>query len=230
MNLIAISAILLMLNAASASGMQEATPSQSYAVSQQNEDAVLRRVRPVLRASGYAGLIAYSGRCGAKRAEFVEFPRIDLHSPSGATALERIREIFKNDAAVKVATEPGKVIMITIGTPLAAILRTRISLIQLAPIGQYNPFLAFGAVLDADEVKAELKRLNFHTPHVFNFGMLVAEPAPGLPHLPATLRNVTVVQVLNLIARKFDGIVIYRTCVQPSGAGLVKINFVGLAK
>ncbi|HEV2289678.1 MAG TPA: hypothetical protein VGR81_12060 [Candidatus Acidoferrales bacterium] len=57
---------------------------------------------------------------------------------------------------------------------------------------------------------------------------LLATPAPGLPHLPAEMKDVTVNQILNSIAVTFKGIVIYGTCTHPNGGGLIQIRFTGL--
>jgi hypothetical protein len=46
----------------------------------------------------------------------------------------------------------------------------------------------------------------------------VAEPMKGLPHLPASIRNVTMEQALDKIAKTWagEGVVIYRVCTEPT--------------
>lgn len=232
MSFITIYTLLFLLSGISASSTQEKVPSQSqsqsYTASRQNEDVVLQQVRPVLRANGYAGFISYSGSCYTRRPDFVGFPAIDVSRPGGSTTLGAIRGIFANDAAVKVTERPGKVVAIRIGSPPDSILRTKVSRLRLSPLIQFNAPLAVFLVMGADEVQAELDRLNFYTPQVLNSGLLLAKPGPGLPHLPAVLRGVNLQQIFDLIAKTFDGIVVYGTCIQPNGRGFVNVNFVGL--
>lgn len=231
-SLIAISSLLLLSSSISAQSTQQSVPpqsqSQGYAsISRQNENIVLRHIRPVLRASGYAGLITYNGSCHTNNPDFVEFPRVNMSRPGEGTTLGVIREMFENDSAVKVKEKPGKVIEIKIGSPVTSFLRTKISVLRLGPIDQYNPDIAIYAIMGANEVRTKMKRLNFYTQQIIIFDTLIAEPAPGLPHLPAVLKNVSVEQILKLIAKKFGWIAVYGTCRQPNGKGFVKVNFVG---
>lgn len=232
MSFIAISSLLLLSSGISTPNLQQSVPPQSqsqiYASSRKNEDSVLQRVRPVLRANEYAGLITYSGACHTNHPDFVGFPRVNVRRPSGSTSLAAIREMFANDSAVKVKEKPGKVIEIKIGSPVTSFLRTKISVLRLGAINQYNPDIAIYAIMGAKEVKEKMNRLNFYAPQVINFGTLVTEPAPGLPHLPAVLKNVSVEQILKLIAKKFGWIAVYGTCRQPNGKGFVKVNFMAL--
>jgi len=135
MSFIAISSVLMLSSGMSAPNLQQSVPPQSqsqiYASSRKNEDTVLRRIRPVLRASEYAGLITYSGSCHTNHPDFVGFPRVNVNRLSGSTGLAAIREMFANDSAVKVKGKPGKVVEIKIGSPVTSFLRTKISVLRL---------------------------------------------------------------------------------------------------
>ncbi|MGA7080677.1 MAG: hypothetical protein WBQ43_20140 [Terriglobales bacterium] len=95
------------------------------------------------------------------------------------------------------------------------------------PIAQYNPTLAIGAVENSEEVKAALAKLGLRAPVLLS-EQLLAKPSSGLPHLPAVMKNITFGQVLDSIAVTFHGMVVYGTCVQSDGKGLLEIDFVGL--
>jgi len=58
--------------------------------------------------------------------------------------------------------------------------------------------------------------------------MLVTKPAAGLPHLPRTIKDISVKQALSLIASTFDGVVVLGTCRRSNGTGLLEGYFVGL--
>lgn len=233
MNLVRAIIMLFLSSGALASHLQPGAPPQSqsrpYAISRHNEGIVLKWVRPVLRDSGYAGLIEYSGFCRTNHPAYVEFPKIGISQPRQTTPLDAIRDIFADNMAVKISEEPNKVIIINIGSPSVAIIHTKISSLRLAPIIQYNPGIAVYAIMGAGQVKARMDQLNFHTTQYINFGMLVAEPAPGLPHLPAVLKDISVEEIFKLIAQTFHGIVVYGTCIQPNGRGFLKVKFMGLA-
>jgi len=200
--------------------------SQHFAAGQ-NEDAVLSYLRPALHATGYAGRVYYSGTCKTDGLEFVAFPQVGVHPPESSTALGAVREIFRGDAEIQVVEKPQKIISVTVGKPLTAILDTRISLFRTARIAQYNPTLAIGGVENTEEVKAAMAKLGLRVPQQLS-AQLLAKPSSGLPHFPAVMKGMTVEQVLDSIAVTFQGIVVYGTCVQPDGKGLLEIDFVGL--
>lgn len=199
----------------------------SYSVSKRNEDSLLKYLRPALRSSGYVGQIYYSGQCEGTEVEFVFFPQVQVLPPSGNPGLSAIRDMLRGNDNVLVSEEPRKAILIRIGQPDTTILKTRIHVFKLAPLGQYNPSAAIGSVENTGEFKGEMGKLGIHVPLTLS-GQILTKPSPGLPHLPAEMKGVTVEQVLNSIAVTFKGIVIYGTCAQPDGKGLLEIDFTGL--
>jgi hypothetical protein len=224
-------AIILVL--ASLSGLLVPTRARAQQESGQhfaggeNEDSILRYLRPTLRAAGYAGRVYYSGACKTEGLEFVAFPQVDVHPPKGNSALDAVREMFRGDADIQVVEEPHKIISVTVGKPLITLLDTRIPLFKMVPIAQYNPTVAIGAVENTEEMKAAMAKLDLRVPLQLS-AQLLAKPSPGLPHLRAEMRDVTVDQLLDSIAATFQGIVVYGTCVQSDGKGLLEIDFVGL--
>lgn len=225
--------VVLILALGSILGLQMPTragPQQnraSYPLNNQNKDAVLSYLRPILDGTGYAGRVYYGGSCQADALEFVSFPQVGVHPTEGNMALSAVREMFRGDTEVRVAEEPHRIISVRIGEPSTAILATRISMFRIAPIAAYNPSLAIGAVENTREVKAEMARLGIHVPLQLS-EQLLTKPSRGLAHLPAVMKDVTVDQVLNSIASTFHGIVIYGNCAKPDGKALLEIDFTGL--
>lgn len=202
--------------------------SRSFFVSAQDEDSLLNYLGSALRTSGHAGRLDYAGSCQKDSMEFVAFPRIAVSQPSGnLMALGAVQQIFRGDAGVNVAEEPQKIISVRVGEPSTAILQTRVSLLKISTMGRYNPAIVIGSVESTRELKTAMTKLGLRVPLQLS-EQLLATPAPGLPHLPAEMKDVTVNQILNSIAVTFKGIVIYGTCTHPNGGGLIQIRFTGL--
>lgn len=202
---------------------------QAQPVSYQSEDSVFTRLGRILRATGYVGRVYYGGRCHTGGLGSVDFPRVVVHPTQSNTALSAVSEMFQGDAAVQVSEGREKILSATIGEPSTAILKTRISVLRIAPMAAYNPTGAIGVVEGTSEVKAAMAKLGLRFPLELSEQLLV-KPSPGLPHLPAVMKGVTVGQALDAIAVTFQGIVAYGTCPEANGMGLVEIDFVGLGR
>jgi len=105
------------------------------------------------------------------------------------------------------------IIRIRIGKAPDAFLQTKISLLTLKPMEQYNPTLAVSAIESTGEVEAAMRRLGVRPVQAIGT-QLIAEPAKGLPHLPSSMKNVTVDQALDSIAKTFKDVVVYGACVR----------------
>jgi hypothetical protein len=195
----------------------------------QSEDGVFAHLGRILRATGYVGRMYYRGSCSTEGFGSVDFPRVVVHPPRGNTALKAVREMFQGDAAVQVTEEKEKILSITIGGPSTAILKTRISVLKIAPMAAYNPTGAIGVIEGTSEVKAAMAKLGLRFPLELSEQLLV-KPSRGLTHLPAVMKGVTVGQALDAIAVTFQGIVAYGICPEANGMGLVEIDFVGLGQ
>jgi hypothetical protein len=188
-----------------------------------NEDAVLKYLVPALSSAGKAGLLYYSGAYDAKSSDPVPFPLLELQAPSKSeTGLAAVREIFQSDKNVTVSEEPSGIITIRVGDISPEILETKISLLRLDRTEQYSPGDAITAIEKTKDVEASMRR--FRLRPTLNLGGQVVQPAEGLPHLPPSMKNVTVDQALGSIAETFRGIVVYGVCAQPDGTRLVYID------
>jgi hypothetical protein len=201
-----------------------AKPSVSSLTSERDERAVLKYLWPTIESAGEVGRIYYRAVCQSNDNLPVQFPRVDVQPPSrGKTGLDAVREIFRNDKSVTVMEDKGGIIRIRIGEFPTAILQTKISNLTLGPLGQYNYWLAIGAIESTPEVRSAMNTLKLSVPLKF-YDMLVQQPAEGLPHVTSSMTNVTMDQALDSVTVAFRGIVLYGACVPP---GLYKIDFTG---
>jgi hypothetical protein len=225
--------IVLLFTLTSLSALQANAQDQHglrlHPVIYQNEDGVFTHLARILRATGRVGRVYYGGSCRTEGLGSVDFPEVVVHPPQSNTALRAVREMFQGDAAVQVTEGKEKILSVTIGEPSTAILKTRISVLRIAPMAAYNPTGAIGVVEGASEVKAAMAKLGLRFPLRLS-EQLLAKPSPGLPHFPSVMKGVTVGQALDAIAVTFQGIVAYGTCPGANGMGLVEIDFVGLGR
>jgi hypothetical protein len=98
--------IVLLLGSALGCASTEGLP-RGYVISQHNQEAALKYLRPVLLSRGGAGRIYYSTACKTKDGESLPFPpvevfpRVEVRQPSKeTTGVVAVREIFENDKHV----------------------------------------------------------------------------------------------------------------------------------
>lgn len=197
--------------------------------SNRNLEAVMEHLRSILSTSGGCARISYSTDCYTGDEQPLPFPKLTLQTPSAGTAgLSAVRELFEKDSSVRVTEDKSGMIRITIGEPVPGILDTKVSVLQFSPEERYNPGLAVLAILATKEVQAAERALGLKEPFTIT-DMNVIQAAPGLPHLPPSVKDVTVDQALNRIAKTFGGVALYRTCKGPNGDRLITFDYVGLS-
>ena len=84
--------------------------------------------------------------------------------------------------------------------------------------------MAIDAILNTDEFNVAMRKFGLGLPLTVT-DMNILEPEQGLPHLPVLLKELTVVQAFDLIARTFGGIVSYGTCSGTGNEHLSYVNF-----
>jgi hypothetical protein len=211
-------------------GASESTPGQAglREVSNRNKDTVLKCLRRAASSSDIAIRLYYLGDCSPNDEEPIPFPFTKVEPPSkGKTGLASVREIFKNDKNVAVTEEAG-IIKIWIGKVPTEILRTKLSSLTLDPIEQYNPDEAIIAINNTKEMQAAMR--SFGLSAVWSASSSRTLPAKELPHLPASIKDVTVEQILDLMAKTWDGPVIYGACAVPTDASGKRRFFIGSAQ
>ncbi len=186
---------------------------------ERNEDQISSYLRPALKSSGGAARLDFGVPC-EPWAEDVPFPHINAQPPpKGATGLTAVRQMFRNDTQVVITRDQFGIIRITIGRVSTAVLQTRIALLTLKPVERYNDFMAIEAIENTRAVKAAMHKLGLQLTGGVG-GQIFTLPAKGLPHLPSSMRNVTMDQALDSVARTFADIVTYGMCTQRRGPRL----------
>jgi hypothetical protein len=169
---------------------------------------VLRYVWPAVQSAKASGRIYFSTACTRPDQYRVPFPKTDVQlPPKDALPLAALHAAFQGDKDVAIAEDHG-VIRVRIGNPPETVLSTKISQLNLTPEAQYNPEDAMGDILQAKEVTVAEKNLRI----VFPLGMsdhIVAPPLEENPHLPKSIRGISVDQAFDMVAKTFGVIVIY---------------------
>jgi hypothetical protein len=197
---------------------------------ERNIEALLKYLRPVLKPVDGAARIYYVGTCNQKGDQSA-FPRLNLQAPSsGAVGLAAVRQIVQNDKTVTVSKDRSGMIRINIGKLASPLLQTRIRSIKLTPDQQYTDWLAIGAIEESKEVDAartpgEKAFEKLGGGEVVVCSILVQSPVEGFPHVPARMRDVTLDQALDSVAKTFGAIVIYSEWRGPHGALHSYIDF-----
>jgi hypothetical protein len=184
--------------------------------------AVIDYLRPALTYVAGAARIYYAGECPAVekdtsgQLQFL-FPAVFLESPPAeVTGMNAVRQIFRDDPNATVMQDRSGMLRITIGSVSTAILQTRIQALTLDPIEQYSAESAVATIVNAPELHAAERSLNFHQP-LWTIDIIVSGPIPGAPHLPKLMKDVTLDEALDSVARTFKGIVMYGVCKRPDG-------------
>ena len=178
--------------------------------------AVRRYLLPVLASAGKTGRVYYEASCPRVKDYPLAFPRMEVCPPlTNATDLAAVRSVFREEKGVLVSEDSSGTIRVRIGRVSDAILQTRISILKLTPIDQYNFLPAIGAIESAPEVQSARERLHIVLPMRVIGSMPVMRPAEGLPHLPPELSNVTMDQALDMVARTWGRIAFYGACAEP---------------
>ncbi len=178
--------------------------------------SVLKTLWPALHYGETVGRIYFQTACQPSDDLRRSFPKLDVHRPSkGKAGVEAIREMFRTERNAAVTEPQPGVVSIKIGAVPDAILKTRIPHLSLNPEEQYNIWLAIEAIQDSPEVRSMMRRLAIGIPAT-PMNIQIREPIAGQPHLPESIDNATFDQALNIVARAFRGVVIYRFCTAPA--------------
>ncbi len=203
-------------------------PEDACAATERNQSVVLDHVRPVLRSAGLSAVVYYRGACRGRSHDLVPFPAVKLRNPStGGAGLPAVREIFRDDRGVVVTQAQPGVIRIRVGEVPDQILRTKISHLALGPAGQYDATSALYELLSAADFRAALRRNQFQALPVYPpLVNLVNLPGAAVPHLPRVMKELTVDDILQSVAKTFKGVVLFGGCERPR---LLSIDFVLVA-
>lgn len=224
-------AIVLIVGLHFASGQEfKSERNDARAASERNREALLRHLRPVLESTGAAGRLYYGGECWTKLGDGISFPQLELEPPSKeAIGLAAVRHIFSKSKEAMITEGRSGVIGIRIGDVSDDLLKTKIDMLTLKPIERYNFQRAIMAIQRAREIQAKMRKLGMEEPVTILHEHII-DPAPGLPHLPAFMKDMTMDEALDRVARTFGGLVIYGECTSANGTRLLSVNFVPIAQ
>lgn len=199
------------------------------------KDNVLTCLRPALKAVGKVGRLYYRADCQPVQQpdplhpyclpDTLLFPLTAVNVPlKDTTGLAAVQYVFRDAKEVTVTEEQSGTIKILIGEIPDAILRTKMICLKLTPDEQYNPMLAIFAIEGEQDVQAAMSRLRYVST-VNYLALLVVRLAKGLPHLPSSMKNMTMDAALDAVAETFKGIVMYGACTQSDGTNIYDIDF-----
>jgi len=180
-------------------------------LSVRNQDMFLHDFGPVLKASGGVGRLYLGSECVGD-SEDLFFPRMELKSEDkGKAGIDALRDVLAKIKDVAVAERRPGIIGISIGTISNDLLRTKIQVLRLKPLERYNELLAIKAIFGTREVETKMREQRMDpAPMVVIHPIL--DPDSKLPHLPASMKNLTVDEALDQVAQTFRGLVIYEEC------------------
>lgn len=200
--------LYLILVAAISAATARTDPDEPLRVERHNKDILRKHLLPILGPRGGAARL-YFEDCTPNA-----FPHFKLQPISGEKkdVTAAVHEIFKKDKRVSVAQGPSGIVRIYVGKVPLEILRTKIHSFKLTTDQRYTPELALIAIESAPDVEAAMRHLKLEHPLVVT-SIRVMEARPGVPHLPASIAEVTLDEAYDLVARTFGGLVVYKACV-----------------
>lgn len=193
-------------------------------VSKRNWNNFLQYLAPVLKSTGGVGRLYYRADCWTERGDGILFPWLELVAPAKSkTGLAAIQDMFRKEKRVTVKKGPPGIYRISMGNVSYELLRTKIHVLTFTPRQRYNVQDAIWAIEQTKEVEGKVRELKLEYPPTVG-SWRVLEPAAGLPHLPMSLRNVTMDEALDRVAQTFGELITYGECVNGVGTHLYSID------
>lgn len=185
--------------------------------------SIIDYLRPALENVGEVARIYYASECPMKRNEL---DSVWLEPPlQGATGIDAVRQIFRDDPSVTVTQDRSGMVRIVIGSVSSTVLQTRLPSLTLNPFAQYTAASAVDEIAFTADSYAKERRLPFRlAPYLIDH--LASGPGAGRPHLPATMQNITIDGALDAVAKTFSGIAVYSECGEPDGKILFRPGFI----
>ena len=182
---------------------------------------------PAVTSMGSAARLYFAGPCAAvtnsagPRRVYPVFPSLALErSPVGASGTDAVREVLRNEPNVVVTVNTSGLTNITIGDVPMTYLNTKIHQLTLNQSERWEPFYAIRAIEGAGDAGDSLRALNMHTfegPSIIDIIMAELPGDERAAHLPPVLKDVTIDQALDLLAKTFRQLVSYGVCTQDNG-------------
>ena len=182
---------------------------------EQNEATVLRYLRPILQSSGATARIYYRADCQSDPDYPIPFPRLTLRQPRARYRnASVVGDVFRNNAAIAVTRTERGLFHIRIGKVPEELLQTKISNVSFKTSEQYDIHSAFRVIENTVEFRRKQRQLRVRAISR-PYDLPVQAPMEGLPHLPPSLKKVTVDQALDEIAKTFGVVIVFGYCSSP---------------
>jgi hypothetical protein len=178
---------------------------------------------PVLKTAGGAGRLYVHSRCVGASKDVLLFPRIAVKAQAkGKTGVAAIRDALSDKGVIVTERRPG-LIGVWVGDVSNDLLRTRIHVIKLKPMERYSYQDAIAAIIGTKEVQAKMRELHMEiSPRVIHYP--VSYPDAKLPHLSASMTDLTMDEALDQVAEVFRGLLIYEVCEGQNSRRLFSIH------
>jgi hypothetical protein len=204
------------------------SPDSESDTAERNQEIIVHDVGPALQAAHKAARINYAVPCNPNSRNPLPFPKLKTEPrPENKNGLEAVRDIFRNDKRVAVSEQPRGIIQISVGSIPTEVLQTKVRSLTFKADEQFTPALAVAALKNANEVEAVIRRVGLQEALSVD-SIAVEHPRRGRPHLPAVMRNVTVDQALNAIAKTFGVVIVFAQCTSRNGPALFDIYVIFL--
>jgi hypothetical protein len=122
--------------------------------------------------------------------------------------LAQVSYLFAKSKKVTISRGRSGQFRIFVGDVSDELLRTKINLVSFGPTERYNAIDAIIAITQTKEIQAKLRELGLEQPLTFCPGAS-QEPNRRVPHLPVSVKNVTMEEALDQVAETFDCVIIY---------------------
>lgn len=192
-------------------------PEALHPAVEHNRTIVLTYLQAALESGRMSAVLYYRGVCRGQPMERVSFPPINVNKPlARERGLHAVREVFRSSKNVLVSeTQPG-VIKIRIGAVPDEILQANISRLTLRPAQQYDATSALYGLVNAADMRAAMRKERFRAVPIYPpLVNLFKVPGTDAPHLPSVMKDVTVDDVLQSVAKTFRGVVLLGACEAP---------------
>ncbi len=180
-----------------------------------DERQIIERLKSALSSTQYSARMYFHGTCYGNGGDALRFPKIEVLPPKdGEHGVSAVRGMFRKNANVLVSVDASNIVRITVGKVYKPILETRLTSIELSDEARYNPDGPAGAIDAIEEtapVQEAMREYRMHRESAFYIGLLTP-PIPKLPHLPAKMKDLSLDQTLDVIAKTFPGVVVYGEC------------------
>lgn len=191
------------------------------------EDELRAALAPMLVPVGSAARLYFATQCSRdNEGTFAPFPGLALApATANATSLDAVRAILRNERGATVEDRSG-IMKITLGIVPTDLLNTRIARLPFASEARWTPYSAIETIRNAPEVQTAMQRLNIRFLGGNGVVDIILGPSGDdrYPHLPSSLKNLTMDQALDAVAKTFRDLVVYGVCTRPNGQAIFWID------